>query len=159
MKRLNLFCLLFLVATCSTCGGGGGGNNSGSITIKGTLAGGSITSNAIDASQVKKVVIFSSNGVSSVAEVNSDGSFELKTDTGSPVGLIFAGASNNYLGYLTLGSGIDSIPLTKLSDGLTTIDLNAISSSAQTGTPAHNPMGTELPFTSAEQIAIAQRVV
>ncbi|MEI6092726.1 MAG: hypothetical protein WCQ47_03480 [bacterium] len=156
---MKKFYCTFLMLSFLSCGGGGGNSNSGvggSVTIKGTLAGGTVTSDAIDINQVKKIVVFSSNGVSNVADIKSDGSFELKTNTGSPVGLIFAGASNNFLGYLTLSNGIDSIPLTKLADGLTTIDLNAISSSAQTGTPGHNPLGTELPFTSAEQTAIAQ---
>jgi len=164
MKKFysTLLTLSFLVCLpgCSGCGGGGGNNDSnngagGSVTIKGTLAGG-VNSNAIDASQVVKVVVFSGSGWSSVANLNSDGSFELSANTGTPIGLIFAGATDNFLGYLTLGGDIDSIPLTKITDGVTTIDLQTISSDGIIATPGYNPIGTELPLSSPEQIAMAQ---
>ncbi|MEW6674554.1 MAG: hypothetical protein AB1348_00790 [Nitrospirota bacterium] len=71
--------------------------------------------------------------------------------------MIFVGATNNYLGYLTLGSGIDSLPLTKLSSGVNTIDLQTLSSSGLIVEPSHNPIGPELlPLTPEEQTAIAQ---
>jgi hypothetical protein len=66
------------------------------------------------------------------------------------------GASNNYLGYLTLNNGVDSIPLTKLGPNVTTIDLQTLSSIGSIVTPSHNPLGSELLLTSAEQTAIAQ---
>jgi len=152
MKILNLFCLFVLVATISTCGGGGG-SSSGSIAIKGTLAGVHASS---DISQTTQVIIFSSSGTSTVAKVNSDGTFSINADAGKPFGLIFAGASNNFLGYLTLGSGIESLPLTNVADGVTTIDLQTLSTSGTINTPGHNPIGTEISLTSAEQTAMSQ---
>ncbi|MCX6111958.1 MAG: hypothetical protein NTY22_01555 [Proteobacteria bacterium] len=154
MKSIKLFCLFVLITmlfTCGGSGGGGGGGGSGAITIKGTLSG----VHATDISQATKVIVFSAGGTSTVADVKSNGSFEINVDAGTPLGLIFAGASNNFLGYLTLGNGIESLPLTNVADGVTTIDLQTISTSGLINSPGHNPIGTEISLTSAEQTALA----
>lgn len=153
----------------ATGGAGDGGNNT--ITIKGSFSGGShaglfnnffawifTSAYALTPNDVSKVIVFRGDGGYGGYSVSTvtDGSFSIAAEKGSPVGLIFAGANNNYLGYLTLSNGIDSIPLTKVTDGVTTIDLQTISSNGIVASPGHNPIGTELPLSSAEQAAIAQ---
>lgn len=146
----------------------GGGSNT--ITIKGSFSGGSHAKNlrfnkffawifpsayALNPNQVSKVIAFYRYGkyvVSTISNLN----FSIDIEKGSPVGLIFVGANNNYLGYLTLGNGIDSLPLTKLASGVATIDFQTLSSSDSIVNSSYNPLGSELPLTSVEQSAIAQ---
>lgn len=178
-NSLKIMCVvlfsILLAISLSACGGGSGSGNGGgggnTITIKGSFSGGSHvakslwlnrlfawiipSAHALNPNDVSKVMVFQGNGGHSVSTV-SDGNFSIAVEKGSPVGLISVGANNNYLGYVTLGNGIDSIPLTKVADGVTTIDLQTISSNGLVISPGHNPIGTELPFSSAEQTAIAQ---
>ncbi|MEK6742699.1 MAG: hypothetical protein AABZ15_03770 [Nitrospirota bacterium] len=181
MKRsLRILCVVLFgmlpAVSLSSCGGGGasGGNGGGggnTITIKGNFAGGTHVAkspwlnrllawiippaHALNQNAVIKIMAFHGNGGYSVSNV-TDGSFSIAVETGSPIGLISVGANNSYLGYLTLQNGVDSIPLTKLGQNVNTIDLQTLSSSSSMVTPSYNPLGSELPLTSAEQIAIAQ---
>jgi len=174
-RILSILFAIFLTA-CGSGGGGGGGSDSGgggngggdTITIKGSFSGGSHASLinsffawifpsafALNPNDVSKVIVFQGDGGYSVSTV-SNSSFSIAVEKGSPVGIIFVGANNNYLGYLTLKNGIDSLPLTKLGSGVNTIDLQTLSSSGLIVEPSHNPIGSELPLTSEEQTAIAQ---
>ena len=176
-NSLRIMCavlFILLAVSLSACGGAGGGGNSGgggnTITIKGSFSGGSHAkspwlnrffawivppAHALNSNDVSKVMVFHGSGGYSVSAV-SDGNFSIAVEKGSPVGLITVGAGNNYLGYLTLNNGVDSIPLTKLGSDVTAIDLQTLSSVGSIVTPSHNPLGSELLLTSAEQIAIAQ---
>ncbi|MGC9027509.1 MAG: hypothetical protein ACP5JP_08245 [bacterium] len=145
-------------------------SSSGSkVTIKGSFTGGTNAQNnwmrrffarltksayALDPSQVMKVIVFSNNWSYEIAPVTNN-TFSIDVSTGQPVGMIFAGANDNFLGYLTLGNGIDSLPLTRLTD-TATIDLQALSSNGKIVEPGHNPIGSEIPLTQAEQSALAQ---
>jgi hypothetical protein len=104
---------------------------------------------------VAKVIVFSTSGNYSTATV-SQGSFSIPVDPGTPLGMVFAGSSDNYLGYLTLGNGINSLPLTDVASGVTSIDLQTLTASGAVVSPGNNPLGTALPLTTAEQAAYAQ---
>ena len=112
------------------------------------------TGSIIRTQSISKVIAFY-NKWYSVAEI-SDGSFSVDVQTGVPVGLIFVDNNNKYSGYLSLKNGIESIPLTKISSGTYTIDLQTLSISGNVIEPGHNPIGDEIPLNSAEQQALAQ---
>ena len=110
---------------------------------------------ASDASQVSKVVALYCDGRYVVSSV-SNGRFSIDVEKVSSVGLIFLKENNAYLGYLTLGEGIDSLPLAKLASGVTTIDLQTLSFSDSTFVPSHNPIGSEILLTPEEKVIVAQ---
>jgi len=130
-----------MIFSLLSCGGGGGGSTSGSnssstITVSGTFSGGNnafhrflnkflpAKAYALDPGMVAKIIVFSPSAteVSSLGwgirdywktwSVNLDGSFSIEIDRTSPVGMIFVGYSNQYLGYLSLSEGVNSIPST-----------------------------------------------
>lgn len=126
------------------------------FTLKGKFASANMSSrikSVISAESVSKVIVFFSNWWNMVSI--SNGSFSIEVETGSPVGLIFADVNDNYLGYLTLKNGIDSIPLTKISSGVYTVDFQTLTASGTSVEPGHNPIGDELPLTNDEQSVIA----
>jgi hypothetical protein len=109
---------------------------------------------ALDPLQVAKVAIFEGyNGYRIVDVVN--GGFSIDAQAGKPTGMIFIGATGNFLGYLSLGSGMESIPLNMAADGVNTIDLQTLSSTLGIVDPGHNPIGSEIPMTSDDIIAYA----
>ncbi|MDR3670686.1 MAG: hypothetical protein P4L36_07575 [Holophaga sp.] len=110
---------------------------------------------AVDASTVKSVLLFAADGTYWTSPV-SNGSFSVSVDKGVATGMVFAGSSKQFLGYLSLGSGISSLPLTDVATGVTSIDLGSLTAASQVLTPTNNPLGTELPLTAAEQTAYAQ---
>lgn len=110
---------------------------------------------ALDPSTVAKVIVFREGGNHEISEV-TDGRFAIGVETGAPVGLIFVGSSNNYLGYLSLRNGMDSLPLTQVAEDVTTIDLGTLTTSGQVVEPGHNPLGVELSLSAEEQTALAQ---
>jgi hypothetical protein len=59
------------------------------------------------------------------------------------------------LGYLSLQNGIESIPLNKLDETTSTIDLQALSSSGNVVEPSHNPIGNEIMMNSNDIISYA----
>lgn len=175
MDRIKIMSAILLSCALVSCGGSLniGGNNTGkteTVAISGSFSGGSHASNfwldrffawafppahALNPNNVSQVIALQGNGAVITAAV-SNGSFSIDIDKSSPAGLIFAGSSNNYLGYLTLNNGIDSLPLNKLASGISAIDLGVLSSSGLVVQPSHNPIGTEILLTSEEQTAIAQ---
>jgi len=70
--------------------------------------------------------------------------------------LIFLGSSNQFLGYLTLQNGIESLPVKRIKSNVATVDLGTLSSSGQIVEPGHNPVGDEIPLTDDERDALAQ---
>jgi hypothetical protein len=100
------------------------------------------------------VIVFSTDNYY-VTTVSSDGSFSVSAPKSAPVGMIFAGSDNSFKGYLTLGSDIDSIPLTAIKSGVTNIDLKTLLNSGKVVTPGHNPLGTEIILTSKEKNMVA----
>ena len=162
--------ILLLTLGCGGGGNGGQNQNGGNGTVippgnKVTLSGRFATApavapttgtaNAAPATTVSTVVIFDTNGNYSTAPV-VNGAFSIPVDSTAPVAMIFAGSANNFLGYMTLGNGINSLPLTILKDGTTSIDLQTLTASGSGFIPGHNPLGSELPLSVQEQSAFAQ---
>jgi hypothetical protein len=78
------------------------------------------------------------------------GSFSIMVDRQEPAALLFVGAAGNNLGYLSLGNGMESIPVNMADDGVTSIDLQTLASSGTIIEPGHNPVGAEIPMTASE---------
>jgi hypothetical protein len=159
-KRVLLLAGFLLIQVA--CSGGGTPSNSPKITLSGRFAaassvvGGPVEADTVlNASTASKVIVFDTKGNHSSAPV-TNGSFSISVDAGAPVAMIFAGSTDNFLGYLSLGNGISSLPLTDVKEGVTSIDLQTLSASGTIVTPGHNPLGVELPLSSADQAAFAQ---
>ena len=144
-KIIILGNLTMLILLLVTCGGGGGSSpgisptNSNLITITGSFGGGKsplskLLDNflpakafALTPGQVAKVIVFGPGksvisdqgwGISlqwKIVNINADGTFSIEVARDVPVGIIFVGSANEYLGYLSLMNGITSIPINLLS--------------------------------------------
>jgi len=147
------------------------GPNDSRLTIKGSFNGGTNARGfsaadilasllgrgrlyALNATDVAKVAIFEGHNGYMISDVVG-GSFSIDAQAGKPTGMIFIGAANNFLGYLTLGSGMESIPLNMTADGVKTIDLQSLSSTLGIVDPGHNPVGSEILMTSGDIVAYA----
>ena len=87
----------------------------------------------------------------------SGGEFSIDVEKGSPLVLIFLSDNDDYLGYVTLENGVDTFPMTRVAEGVATIDLGDISLSGTTFTPGHNPIAdNEIQLTPEEQAVVAQ---
>ncbi len=145
-KNISLSVALLSILSFTGCGGGGGSSNTNisqdTINIRGDFNTGTNTSlldklfnifsmpaYALDASLVSKVIVFYANGEYSVKNI-VNGKLDLNIKKDSPLVLCFADDSNNYLGYLTLGGGIDALPVSLLKDNVNEIDLGSLSSTS-----------------------------
>jgi hypothetical protein len=166
-----------------SCGGGGGGGSSSSspspapstpqssneVTITGNFTGGTHSNSswlnrafaaftkkafALDPTKVSKVLIFSAGSYSYQPVNVINGSFSVKVARSNPIGMIFVGSNNEYLGYLYLKRNIASLPMGRVKSGVATIDLGALSSSGLVVEPANNPLGNEIPMTDEELKAL-----
>ena len=102
-----------------------------------------------------KVVAFYPDGEHTISTF-SGGKFSINVEKSSPLVLIFLSDSNDYLGYVTLGKGIDTFPMTKTAEGVVTINLQDLSLSNNTFSPSHNPLGSEIQLTPEEEALVAQ---
>ncbi|HET8725667.1 MAG TPA: hypothetical protein VFM53_15830 [Anaeromyxobacteraceae bacterium] len=140
----------------SSGGGGGGGGGTTGFSLKGRLSSAlrseSPGSPALSAASVATVVAFSPNRywTSSV----TGGAFDIQVDPSEPVGLVFAGASSEFLGAMVLPSGFAAIPLQARTSGVTTVDLGTLVAGATTFTPGHDPVGTEIPLATSDRTAL-----
>jgi hypothetical protein len=128
---------LFVISGCgsnATGGGsgGGGGNSASMIAVTGQITADSGYNILTSWPTIKKVVIFNCNGGFWVADISGN-RFTGEAESGKPIGLIFAGTNptantfeTNFLGYLTMGSSIDSIPLNLVDSASTEINLNTL---------------------------------
>lgn len=106
------------------------------------------------ASQVSLVLALSSNNkYKKVAITNHQFSIEL--DNGKPWGLVFLNAAEQPLGILSLGNGIESLPLQGINSSTSKINLDTISLDATIFTPKHNPIGSEILLTTELKQIIA----
>jgi hypothetical protein len=132
------------------CGGGGGGGEKppgGGFTLTGKIGGlasarsGGAASRAaaLSAGDVKTVLGFSTGYGWWSSPVAADGSFSMQVDPSTPVGLVFANASDQLVGYLALANGLASLPLNTLADGTTTLDLGTLLLDANVFTPGTDP--------------------
>ena len=174
-----LFCASLSVILVSCGGSGGGGSSSSSstpapstseVTITGNFTGGAHANAswlnrvlaaftkkalALDPTQVSKVLIFSAGSYSYQAVNVSNGTFSVNVPRSNPIGMIFVGSNDEYLGYLYLKNNIASLPMSRVKSSVATIDLGALSSSGLVVEPSNNPLGNEIPLTSQESKALA----
>lgn len=108
-----------------------------------------------DAGAVTQVLAFQVVGVAQRAPVGSDGRFEVRIDRNRPCGLVFLDASDRVAGYLSLGGGVDSLPITRLNASLGELDLSTIDFVNGEGIPTNNPIsaGGELELVGDELAA------
>lgn len=83
----------------------------------------------------------------------SNSKFSIELDNSKPWGLIFLDGTDQPLGLLSLGNGIESLPLHYINSVLTAIELDTISQSGFIFTTSNNPIGNTIPLT-AEQMQI-----
>jgi hypothetical protein len=125
------------------------------IAIKGTFAAGltkemaGAGARALDPSLVANVAVFTGTSGFFTTRV-TNGSFNVLADSGQPVGMVFVGTAGDNLGYLSLGNGMESIPLNMVDSGVSTIDLQTLTSSGNVIEPGHNPVGTDISMTSSD---------
>jgi hypothetical protein len=125
--------------------------SSDKLLLKGRIAnnGGRELGNAIS-----KVIIFYQEGYYRTSNVNND-SFSIPVDRNKITFLIFAGTSDEYLGYLSLKNGLEALPILNFSDNIAEIDLKDINIQNNVGTPSHNPLGNEIGLNNEEQNILA----
>lgn len=102
---------------------------------------------------VKVLAISSTDSYKLVSITNNN--FSIQLDNGKPWGLLFLNSSEQPLGLVSLGNGIESLPLQLMTPGTDTIDLQTISRSSNIFTPGHNPIGTEIVMTNDQIEATA----
>lgn len=108
--------------------------------------------NDLGASEIAIVAALYVDGTYETASV-SDGKFSISVQTHSPIGLAFLRQDESFVGYLSLGNGLSSIPLNLLAPGVTEIDLQTLTLSGSIITPSNNPIGKSIPL-SAEELAV-----
>lgn len=91
----------------------------------------------MDATSATQVVLFNSSGEFSTSPV-TNGSFTVNVKKDDPVGLIFTNESKAFLGYLTLGQGIESLPLNFLNDTVSVVDLGQLTNNLQMVSAGNN---------------------
>ncbi len=106
-----------------------------------------------DSTQATKVLAISSTDSYIIADITNN-QFSIKLDNGKPWGIVFLNSSEQPLGVLSLGNGIESLPLQGVS--AETINLLAVTRDERYFIPAHNPIGNEIVLSAAqlENIAI-----
>jgi len=82
-----------------------------------------------------------------------DGRFSLELDDGKPWGVMFLDEGEQALGLLSLGDGLNTLPLHYTEATTDSIDLGVITRDGEVFTPGHNPIGVEIPLT-AEQLTV-----
>lgn len=121
--------MFLLLAGCSKDGGGGGGKYS-KVTLKGKFS----TTKAGEASTATKVLVFDYSSKYVVADI-MNGSFSIQVNKDEPVGLIFTNEAKEYLGYLTMGQGFESLPLNYLNDSIASLDFGTLRENILTISP------------------------
>lgn len=130
-----LFAVLLALILFTGCQKDDGGNpSSDRVKITGKIA--TTKSAIVDASEATKVLLFDTGGEITTSDI-VDGAFTVQVNKDEPVGIIFSNEAKKFLGYLTLGQGIESLPLNYLNDTVSVVNLGqlavdgtAVSSSA-----------------------------
>ena len=156
MKTKNTIALSLCVLVLISCQSGPAGPSQSNkkVAIKGTFAGVSAvlakrSVSALDPSLVTRVAVFSGIDGYSISNVTG-GSFNVFADAGKPAALVFIDSAGKNLGYLSLGNGMESIPLNMADTGVTSIDLQTLVSSGKIIEPGHNPIGTDIVMTASD---------
>jgi hypothetical protein len=130
-------CLLFVALFIVSCEKGRSDDpqNSENVKIKGHFA--TTKSATVDATSATLVVLFNSSGDFTTSPV-TNGLFTVDVRKVDPVGLIFTNESKSFLGYLTLGQGVESIPLNFLNDTVSVVDLGQLTNNLQMVSAGNN---------------------
>ena len=122
-------------------------NSSQRLLLKGRIAsvglmksGTSHSSLLSNSAAVRKVLVYRDFGDADLSPVDSNGNFLVKVER-KPCGLIFLDESNKVVGYLSLSSGIEALPLMMVDSAVAQIDMKEINIQGGIGTPQHNPIG------------------
>jgi len=113
-----------------------------------------MVSGTVDASaeQATKVLAISPDNKFKQAVITNS-KFSIELDNSEPWGLIFLNGADQPLGLLSLGNGIESLPLHYIKSTLTAIELDTISQTGFIFTTSNNPIGNTIPLTG-EQIEV-----
>lgn len=111
------------------------------------------TVNSTDTEAVKVLAISSTDSYK-VAPIENN-NFSIELDNGKPWGLILLSGSDDPLGFVSLGNGIECLPLTFMISGNDTIDLQTITRNGNIFTPGYNPIGNEIVMTDEQMVATA----
>lgn len=102
-----------------------------------------------------KVVAFYPDGEYTIVPFTG-GEFSIDVRRDSPVILIFLEDNDEYLGYLYLENGIESLPTTRTREGVSVIDLQHLIIDNSLLSPSHNPIGDEIELSPEERALVAQ---
>lgn len=111
-------------------GGGGGGGVVSKVTLKGKFSG----TKAGGVSSATKVLIFDYNSDYVVSNI-VNGAFSIQVNNDEPVGMLFTNEAKEFLGFLTLNQGFESLPLSFLNDTVSVVDFGILQESVQQVTP------------------------
>jgi hypothetical protein len=137
------------------------GPGQGGLVIKGRIASVALMKSGISSSPlmasntaVQKVLVYRGFNNAELSPVDSNGSFSVNVER-KACGLIFLNSSNNVVGYLSLASGIEGLPLMMVDSAVAQIDMKDINIQDSIGTPQHNPIaaGGEAVMTAEELAA------
>jgi hypothetical protein len=106
------------------------------------------------ATQAEKVLAISSTDSYKMVSITNN-NFSIELDNGKPWGLIFLSGAEQPLGFLSLGNGIESLPLPFMMPATDTINLQTITRSGNIFTPSYNPIGNEIVMTNEQKEATA----
>jgi hypothetical protein len=146
-------CLILLagsIAIFSSCtkdedDNSGDNEHSGTpVTITGTMD--------ASASEANSVLAIASDKSYKQAQI-ANSTFSVELDNGQPWGLVFLNAANQPLGLLSLGNGIETLPLYYMDSADDSLELQTISRDGNIFTPSANPIGGKIPLTP-EQVTI-----
>lgn len=106
--------------------------------------------------QAAKVLAVSSTDRYKVVSITNN-RFSIELDNGKPWGIIFLNSAEQPLGVLSLGNGIETLPLHYITAGTDSIDFQNVARMGSAFTPAHNPIGFEIILTPEQMAAIASQ--
>jgi hypothetical protein len=135
MRTVVIMVIVSLFIVSCEKGGSEDPKNSAEVKIKGHFA--TTKSASLDPTSATQVVLFNTSGDYSTSPV-TNGSFAVNVKKDDPVGLIFTNESKVFLGYLTLGQGVESLPLNFLNDTVSVVDLGQLTNNLQTVSAANN---------------------
>jgi hypothetical protein len=156
MTRADLLPALAALAVAAACGGGAKKEASGrTITVTGRLPAAPPAQAAAVASlaDARKLVIASADGGVEVVAV-TNGAFSFHAGAGAPLGVVFAGPGDVYLGYLAVRN-LASLPLHAADPELTTLDLGTLIASGTAVAPGIDPIGRGITLGDTELRALA----
>ena len=139
--------LLFLLGSCTK---ENDGNKDGDeLSGDPVMVSGTIDASAVQATEVLAI---SSENKFKRADI-SNSKFSIELDNSNPWGLIFLDEADQPLGLLSLGNGIETLPLHYINSTVTAIELDSISRIGDIFSASNNPIGNSIPLTT-EQMQI-----